>query len=134
MITQSLEVGLTLVLQIMVWWDGVIAKPVDAETSVELNKEFLNIKASSQEVVAALQALQAGKISFNTWYEFLQTGGWTREGIDSATEIKEIEAEKHPPVKPTPPPGPVKKTIVGPDGKLKYQITEEQTPPATAVA
>jgi hypothetical protein len=132
MITQSLEVGLTLVLQILVWWDGTLARPLDAEVSVELNKDFLNVKATAQEVTAALQALQAGKISFDTWYNFLTTGDWTREDVDAAAEEKEIEAEKPPEPKPAPPPGPVRKTVLGPDGKLKYQITEEQTPPAAA--
>jgi hypothetical protein len=139
MITQSLEVGLTLVLQIMVWWDGTIAKPADAECSVELNKDFLNIKATAQEITAALQALQAGQISFDTWYSFLQTGGWAREGVDADAEQKEIddeaiEAKKKNPEPVVTPPGPTKKTITGPDGKVKYQITEEQTPPAAVAS
>jgi hypothetical protein len=90
------------------------------------------VKATAQEVTAALQALQAGKISFDTWYNFLATGDWTRDDVDADAEGKEIEAEKPPEPKPAPPPGPVRKTVLGPDGKLKYQITEEQTPPAAA--
>jgi hypothetical protein len=108
-ITQSMEVGLTLTLQIMSWWAGTADKPIDqTDVGVELNKEFLNIKATAQEIVAALQSLQAGEISFATWYDFIQTGGWAREGVDAEQELKDIEADlkrkpKPEPVAPGPP-------------------------------
>jgi len=129
-IAGSIELGLSMVLQTVAWWTGTEDKPADTEASVELNKEYLNIKASSQDIQAALQSLQEHKISYATWYNILKTGGWTREGISPEDELKSIEAEiaeekknnpePQPPVVP-----PKKKTITGPDGAVKYQVTEE---------
>lgn len=86
----SVEQAFTLVLQIVAWWMGAQTTPADTEVAVELNKEYLDIKASAQEVQVALTALQSGEISFATWYNFIQTGGWTREGIDADAERKSI--------------------------------------------
>jgi len=80
-IAQSQEQGFIQSLQIVVWWAGTDAKPKDAGVNVELNKEYLNVKASPEEVRVALTALQAGEMSFETWYHFLEVGGWTREGV-----------------------------------------------------
>ena len=89
-IAQSQEQGFIQALQIVVWWAGTDAKPQDAEVTVELNKEYLNVKASPEEVRVALTALQAGEMSFETWYHFLEVGGWTREGITVEDEKKDI--------------------------------------------
>ncbi|HUW57621.1 MAG TPA: hypothetical protein VMZ92_13360, partial [Planctomycetota bacterium] len=51
-------------------------KPADTEVGVELNKEYLNVRATPQEVQVALTALQAGEISYETWWHLLATGGW----------------------------------------------------------
>lgn len=138
-IAASMEVGLGDMLQIMAWWVGGEEKPVDVDVVVELNKEYLDVKASAQEVQVALTALQAGEISFETWWNFLQTGGWGREGIDAAAERKEINSQKalapEPVVDPelspsdTPPPAPAakSKTIRDADGKVKYTISEGQS-------
>lgn len=130
----SIELGFTLILQTVAWWVGVEDKPVDVEANVELNKEYLDIRATPQEIQVALTALQAGEISFETWWELLTTGGWGREGIDAAAERLAIEQGKsvtpEPPIDPTLSPGepkpPIKKkTITGPDGVVKYVIEEQ---------
>ena len=89
-IAQSQEQGFTLALQVAAWWMGTQALPVEAEVTVELNKSFLNIKASAQEIQVALTALQSGEIAYETWYHILETGGWTREGVDAEQEQKDI--------------------------------------------
>jgi hypothetical protein len=89
----AIEKGFTLVLQIFAWWAGTEAKPVDTKVECELNKEYLDIKATPDEVRVALTALQAGEISYATWYNILQTGGWAIEGVDAKTERKLIDAE-----------------------------------------
>lgn len=133
-IAQSLEQGLTLLLQIVVWWAGTDEKPLDAEVSVEINKEFTNVRATPQEIQAALTALQAGEISFETWYNLLQIGGWTREGIDAAKEREDIASDKalepEPAIDPTLSPSDVVPPVVPPtrivkdgQGNVKYQIT-----------
>jgi hypothetical protein len=93
-VAQSLEQALTDILQIILWWDGADATPGETDCSVELNKEYLNIRATPQEIQVALTALQAGEISFETWYNLLQSGGWAREGIDAAAERLAIGADK----------------------------------------
>lgn len=135
-VAQSIEQGFSLVLQMVAWWAGTEDKPIDTEANVELNKEYLNVKASAQEVQVALTALQAGEISFETWWNLLTTGGWGREGIDAEAERTAIDAQKAAraamapddpqlsPMDPAAPVAPKRKTITGPDGKVKYQITE----------
>lgn len=93
-VAQALEMGLSQALQIAVWWQTTDATPKDAKTNVELNKEYLDVRATPQEVQIALTALQAGEISFETWYELLKNGGWAREGIDSVQELKDIASHK----------------------------------------
>lgn len=93
-VAQSLEQGFTIMLQICVWWDGTDTMPSEAEVEVELNKEYLNIRATPQEIQVGLTALQAGEISFETWYNLLVTGGWAREGITAEQEQTAIKTEK----------------------------------------
>jgi hypothetical protein len=133
-VAQALEQGFSLVLQIVSWWAGVETMLTDAKGKVELNKEYLNVKASPQEIQVALTALQAGEISFETWWNLITTGGWGREGIDAAAERAAITKDKalapEPVVDPDlspddPRPAPRRKTIRGPNGEVKYQIEEE---------
>lgn len=93
-VAQALEQGLTQMLQIAVWWQTTDATPTAAEAEVELNKEYIDVRASAQEIQVALTALQAGEMSFETWYNLLATGGWAREGIDAQQEQKDIATRK----------------------------------------
>lgn len=90
----SMEMGFTSVLQMFFWWAGTEQKPKDTGVEVELNKEFLNTKAQPQEIQTMLTALQAGEISYETWYEFLRAGGWTRDGVTVEDEKKAIAERK----------------------------------------
>lgn len=133
-IAGSVELGLTMVLQIVAWWAGTEALPADTEVSVELNKEYLNIKATSNDVMAALQALQAERISYETWWHILMTGGWGREGVSAEIEQEAIaqDVKNKPPPPPQPQPiaspelvpKPKSKTIRDANGNIKYQIQE----------
>lgn len=101
-VASSFEQGLTLVMKLVVWWmDGQAGKPADIDVEVTLNKEYLNVRASSQDIQVALTALQAGEISYETWYEFLRTGGWSRPGVSAEDEMKAIRERKK--TQPTPP-------------------------------
>jgi hypothetical protein len=100
-IAQSLEMGFTQLLQMCVWWQTTDATPADSEANVELNKEYIDVRATPQEMQVALTALQAGEMSFETWYNLLLTGGWAREGIDADQELKDIAKRK---IDVTPPP------------------------------
>lgn len=90
----SLEIGFTMALQILAWWAGTEDVPHSVEAEVELNKEYLNVKATSAEIQVALTALQAGEISFETWWNILTTGGWGREGVDAEAEREQIAKEE----------------------------------------
>lgn len=115
-VAQALEMGLTQVLQIAVWWQTTDATPEDADVNVELNKDYLDVRATPQEIQVALTALQAGEISFQTWYNVLQQGGWTREGVDADAEQKAIAQEKalepEPPIDPLLSPGELPPAVV----------------------
>lgn len=108
-IAGSIESGFSIILQIVGWWIGGETSPVDVEANVELNKEYLDIKATAQEVQVALTALQAGEISFDTWWDIISTGGWGREGVDAEAELKAIKERKalapEPPLDPALSPG-----------------------------
>lgn len=93
-VAQSIEMGLTLLLQWCVWWQGVEKLVSDVKVSVTVNKEFLNIRATAQDIQTALTALQAGEISYATWYDLLTRGRWSREGVTVEDERKEIEKDR----------------------------------------
>lgn len=134
----AIELGFTMALQIVAWWAGTEATPKDTDVLVELNKEYLNIKASPEEVRVALTALQAGEISFETWWQILAEGGWAPEGVtfeDERKKIGEDEKLKPEPIidptlspgevdpnNPTPPKPPAKKIIT--KTKTGYEVTE----------
>lgn len=90
----SIGQGLTMTLQMLAWWMDTIDKPEQEDASIELNKDFLSIKMTSLEVLAALQSVQAGKISFETFWHIMLTGGWAREGITAEDEMKQITKEE----------------------------------------
>jgi muconolactone delta-isomerase len=90
---QAMEQGLRAALQTMSWWDGLDAKPLDVPVKVELNKDFLQVKAQPQEVATALAMLQAGEISYKTFWNILTEGGWARYGITDVEEKDEINRE-----------------------------------------
>ncbi len=90
MVAQSVEERFSRVLQIIAWWVGTEVKPEEVEAFVEFNKEFWAVRATPQEVQAALLAYQADGISFPTFYERLEKGGWAREGVTAEEELKEI--------------------------------------------
>ena len=133
-IADAVEQALTFVLQIVVWWQSTVDVPTEAPAKVELNKEFFNVKISAGEVTAALGALQADEISFETWWNLLSTGGWARDGVAPEDELKliakRIAARPPEPVAPLPEPvkpAPTKKrTVKDSTGKVKYEIEETQ--------
>ena len=69
-------------------WEGV-----SAETSVELNTDYLPAGLSAQELSELVKSWQAGAISHATLYDNLQRGEIARQGVDFDAEKAEIEAE-----------------------------------------
>jgi hypothetical protein len=89
--------GLARAVRWMMWWaEGMGELSTDA--LVKLTSEFFQINASPEEVKAAVLSWQAGAISFETLYERLQKGGWTRDGVTAEEEKAQIEKETPLPV------------------------------------
>jgi hypothetical protein len=91
--------ALTTLLRWHAWWAGTGG--IDQSIKVALAQEFSNIRATPEEVKALVLQVQAGLIGYETFYANLQKGGWTREGVSAAEELKAIEAEE--PMRPEPP-------------------------------
>jgi hypothetical protein len=87
----SVEMSLIQALQFMAEWVG--AKPQEA--SIELNKAYVANKMDAPMLTAWLNMLQAGKISYATFYGALQRGELVPE-TQSAEDEKENIAQDGP--------------------------------------
>jgi len=92
-IAQAGEQGLTMALQYAVWWVGTEAVPSGVPVQVVLNKDFVSVRATPEEVKTLVLALQSEDISFETFWHLMIEGGWTREGITAEEERRQIESE-----------------------------------------
>lgn len=94
-IANSVELGLSRVLRIVAEWmnqdpDAII---------VTMNKDFVNQKLSGQEITSLLAAVQAGRISMDTFLYNLKTGEILPEDRSVDEEKEMIEAEGFEPFK-----------------------------------
>ena len=85
---------------------------------VELNKDFLQVKAAPQEIQTALATLQAGEISYKTFWNILTEGGWARYGVTDEEEKKEISREPEQ----APPPA---EEVIEVDENKEEEVTDE---------
>ena len=95
-VAEAMQQSLRRILQTMIWWDGVDARPLDVPVEVALNTDFLQIKAPPQEIQTALMTLQAGEISYATFWNLLTEGGWARNNVSAEEERLEISREPAP--------------------------------------
>ena len=89
-ISGAVSAALTRVLRWHVWWQGTGELPLDVH--VRLTDEFF-MHATADEVRAATSSMQAELISYKTFYQILQRGGWTRKEITADEELREIRRE-----------------------------------------
>lgn len=83
--------ALTRVLRWHVWWwAGAGELPLGVQ--VRLSDEFFQMRATPEEVRAAIEAVQSGQLSFESLYALLEQGGWTRPGVTAADERHAIDA------------------------------------------
>lgn len=68
-IANMISSGLTRVLQIMAKWSSI-----DAEASIELNRDFVDNTLTAQDVAGLVASWQAGAISYETLFWNLQQG------------------------------------------------------------
>jgi hypothetical protein len=95
-IAQAVERDLTDAAKIVVWWEGGAAIPSGADAHVEINKDVFQMRLTPDELRALLQQWQAGGISYETYYERLQSGGWGRDGVTAEDERNAIDNEEPP--------------------------------------
>lgn len=86
-IAGNVENGLTKVLQYIGFWKGIN----EENCQVAVNKDFVSVKISPQEVTALLQAVQAGKMSTETFLWNLQQGESMQPGQTIEDEMEAIE-------------------------------------------
>jgi hypothetical protein len=93
--TISVAVGaaMTRVLRWHIWWLST-DDALRLEAEVRLSDEFFAMKATPEEVRTALMAVQAGEMSFATFYALLARGGWTRPGVSADEEKHAIHASE----------------------------------------
>jgi hypothetical protein len=89
-IAASISNGLTSVLR----WHAMWAGADTATVSVKLNQDFVDAEMNPQEFTALMAALQAGLLSFETFYWNLQKSEIARPGIDVETELAAIDADE----------------------------------------
>jgi len=101
-IVDSVQLAIETVLRWHVWW---VTGQDDPDASVSLNRDFMSLRISPQELTALVQLCQAGKISSETLYYNLQAGEIARPGVSWEEEQEAIDAEEPEP-EPDPPADP----------------------------
>jgi len=87
---QTISQALTQVLRWHADWKG---DTVDDEMVIALNQDFVNAEMPTDLLLALLQAVQSGQISWETFYFNLEKGEITRPGVDAETEKALIEEQ-----------------------------------------
>jgi hypothetical protein len=89
-IAGNIESGLTDVLQYIGFWLGI---PED-DCQVAVNKDFVSTRLSAQDITALLGAVQAGRISDDTFIWNLQQGEVLQDGRTIEDEKEAIAEDK----------------------------------------
>lgn len=92
-IARRLGSGLSNCLQWHAWWLGLTETPDDDTILAKVNTVFLDLKMTPDELKAWVLALQAGSVSYPTFYAQLEKGELTRPGVDAEQEKAEIDSE-----------------------------------------
>ncbi|MDP3717109.1 MAG: DUF4055 domain-containing protein [Acidobacteriota bacterium] len=82
------SMGLTECLRWHAWWAGQDVK--EGDVSCELNTDFFGLRLTAEEVKTLMLAWQSNAISYETFYDRLTEGGWSRPGISSKQELEDI--------------------------------------------
>jgi hypothetical protein len=72
--------GMSRVLEIMIWWNGVD----DPDVTSEFNKDFTSLKLTGAEIVQLVSAFQSGAVGPEVFFKALKDGeripdGWTMD-------------------------------------------------------
>ena len=90
-IAMSVGGGLSQVLRQHAWWSGT--SEYDETITASLSREFFAVRMGAQELQALLLTVQAGQMSYATFYRQLQLGGIARPGVTEEDEKHAIGAD-----------------------------------------
>ena len=90
-IAMSVGGGLSQVLRQHAWWSGT--SEYDETITASLSREFFAVRMGAQELQALLLTVQAGQMSYATFYRQLQLGGIARPGVSEEDEKHAIGAD-----------------------------------------
>ena len=88
-ISNSVGFGLEQVLKWLTLW----ASGNESEVSVKMNTIFVDESVDPQLVASIFEQLQAGKISYQTFYQNLIRFGIARDGVTAEEELALVDAE-----------------------------------------
>lgn len=91
-IVSAVSLAMTKLLRWHTWWFGLTVP--DADVTVELNRDFVEVTLSADDVKSELLRWQAGGCSFETFYYNMTRGGRTRPGVSFEDEQIAIDAEE----------------------------------------
>lgn len=93
-ITDSVSQAVTIALRWHAWWIGV-EKPEAAKPPVgaKINSAFFQARLTADELRSLLLAMQAGELSYETFYWNLVRGDIARPNVDAEAEKKQITSE-----------------------------------------
>jgi hypothetical protein len=94
-IIASVEAALENCLGWAADWEGLDTTQV----KVKLNRELVSSTLDANMVSALLNAVNAGKLSFESFYSALEEAGMTDSGVDAAAEKERIKDNPEAPVK-----------------------------------
>lgn len=94
-VASAVSAALTRCLRWHAWWVGT-ERDLPLDVRADLSRDFLNVKASPDEVRALLMLAQAGKVSYETFFHLLAQGGWARPGVSAEAELQAIRSEEPP--------------------------------------
>lgn len=91
-IVNAVSLAMTTALRWHIWWAG-FEVPADS-VGVELNREFVDITVTADELKSLVIAYQQGAMSFETLYWNLSRGHRVRPGVTAEDEKQAIAAGK----------------------------------------
>lgn len=100
-IIATVELGVLQALRWAVYWAGGDEEKV----TFELNKDVVAVQAQPQQLVALLQVVQGGLMTFETAYYNLEQLEMTRPGVTAEEELKGIRNQEEQALRNRPPSG-----------------------------
>lgn len=92
-IASVVETGLTQALRRFVWWQGEggkVSTPEDVDAAITLNKDFMSMKLTADELRSIVLAWQADGISWETLHHNLTRGDLMRPDVSIEDERQAI--------------------------------------------